>query len=140
MTKANGNCNRCSGRGMRDTPVVHLGVPGLCYGCDGDGTYATYAKKVADGKKQKALMLAQQVVMAKVWEGRLEAEALGMKNDRSKETWAWIKEHRGFSTKEFAEAKGLSCKEAWLTLCLKYPSVGPVWDEAGAATGWESYC
>ena len=31
-------CKRCNGTGSRNTPVVHLGVPGLCYGCDGAGT------------------------------------------------------------------------------------------------------
>ena len=28
-------CLRCKGTGFRNTPVVHLGVPGLCYGCNG---------------------------------------------------------------------------------------------------------
>ena len=28
-------CTRCNGTGMLNTPVVHLGVPGLCFGCDG---------------------------------------------------------------------------------------------------------
>ena len=30
-------CKRCNGTGMRNTGVVHLGVPGLCYGCNGSG-------------------------------------------------------------------------------------------------------
>lgn len=28
-------CKRCNGTGLRNCGVVHLGVPGLCYGCDG---------------------------------------------------------------------------------------------------------
>lgn len=30
-------CKRCNGTGNKNTPVAHLGVPGLCYGCDGTG-------------------------------------------------------------------------------------------------------
>ena len=30
-------CRRCQGTGMRNTGVVHMGVPGLCYACDGAG-------------------------------------------------------------------------------------------------------
>jgi hypothetical protein len=30
-------CTRCNGTGNRNTGVLHLGVPGLCYGCDGAG-------------------------------------------------------------------------------------------------------
>ena len=38
MTHDTRTCTRCNGTGMRNTPVTHLGVPGLCYGCDGNGT------------------------------------------------------------------------------------------------------
>lgn len=31
-------CQRCNGTGFVGTPVVHLGVPGLCMSCDGCGT------------------------------------------------------------------------------------------------------
>jgi hypothetical protein len=31
------DCRRCQGTGMRNTGVVHIGVPGLCYACDGAG-------------------------------------------------------------------------------------------------------
>ena len=30
-------CTRCSGTGRKNTGVLHLGVPGLCYDCDGAG-------------------------------------------------------------------------------------------------------
>ena len=30
-------CLRCKGTGFRSTPVVHLGVAGLCFGCNGRG-------------------------------------------------------------------------------------------------------
>ena len=30
-------CVRCNGTGMKSTSVIHLGVPGLCYGCNGSG-------------------------------------------------------------------------------------------------------
>ncbi|MFN7323231.1 MAG: hypothetical protein ACK5SM_00615 [Sphingomonadales bacterium] len=30
-------CIRCKGKGLTGSHVVHLGVPGLCYACDGAG-------------------------------------------------------------------------------------------------------
>jgi hypothetical protein len=30
-------CKACRGTGKKSTPVLHLGVPGLCYQCDGAG-------------------------------------------------------------------------------------------------------
>ncbi len=30
-------CKRCNGTGLKNTGVTHLGVPGLCYGCNGSG-------------------------------------------------------------------------------------------------------
>lgn len=30
-------CPRCKGTGRRSCGVVHLGIPGLCYRCDGRG-------------------------------------------------------------------------------------------------------
>lgn len=30
-------CVRCGGTGRKNTGVLHLGVPGLCYDCDGAG-------------------------------------------------------------------------------------------------------
>ena len=30
-------CTRCNGTGIKSTGVLHLGVPGRCYGCDGSG-------------------------------------------------------------------------------------------------------
>jgi hypothetical protein len=30
-------CTRCEGTGNKNTGVLHLGVPGLCFGCNGSG-------------------------------------------------------------------------------------------------------
>lgn len=38
-------CTRCKGTGFRNTPVAHMGVPGLCYGCDGKGTQKWVTKE-----------------------------------------------------------------------------------------------
>ncbi len=50
-------CLRCKGKGMRNTPVVHLGVPGLCYGCDGKGVQvwrtAEQLNKVTDSMYER---------------------------------------------------------------------------------------
>lgn len=41
MTNANATttkpCRRCGGTGNVKSPVVHMGIPGLCYKCDGAG-------------------------------------------------------------------------------------------------------
>ena len=38
-------CLRCKGTGFRSTPVAHMGIPGLCYGCDGKGTQRWVSKE-----------------------------------------------------------------------------------------------
>ena len=44
-------CLRCKGKGFRNTPVVHLGVPGLCFGCDGSGTQGWVTRDELNGKR-----------------------------------------------------------------------------------------
>lgn len=136
MTKANGHCNRCSGKGSRVTPVVHLGVPGLCYGCDGDGSYETFARKRAEAKIAKAVAIKQQVPLAKIWEVRLANPEV---RSLDREARIWTRWAGVFSTAEFAEAHLMTKAEAWIKLCASYPTVGPAYDNDGEVTGWESY-
>ena len=44
-------CLRCKGHGFRNTPVAHLWVPGLCYGCDGSGTQVWVTKDQINGDR-----------------------------------------------------------------------------------------
>lgn len=46
-------CNRCSGTGFRNTGVLHLGVPGLCYGCNGSGTQGWFDAEFVTAEKQR---------------------------------------------------------------------------------------
>lgn len=43
-------CTRCKGTGFKSTPVVHMGVPGLCYGCDGKGVQRWVSKEQLDAR------------------------------------------------------------------------------------------
>lgn len=47
-------CMRCKGTGYRNCPVLHLGVPGLCYGCDGSGTQGWVEATAITAEKQRA--------------------------------------------------------------------------------------
>lgn len=47
-------CKRCNGTGMRNTPVAHLGVPGLCYGCNGSGVQGWVDATVITAELQRA--------------------------------------------------------------------------------------
>lgn len=58
------NCSRCKGTGFHTKAVVHLGVPGLCYGCDGHGTRAAQLAKRA-AEKANAERLAVELVAFK---------------------------------------------------------------------------
>ncbi len=44
-------CLRCKGKGFKSTPVVHLGVVGLCYGCDGKGVQKWVTKDQINGDR-----------------------------------------------------------------------------------------
>lgn len=50
METATKTCPRCKGTGRKNCGVVHLGVPGLCYRCDGRGELKwVAASEVAKG-------------------------------------------------------------------------------------------
>ena len=48
-------CKRCNGSGFRSTPVVHLGVPGLCYGCNGSGVQTWVEAAVITAERQRSV-------------------------------------------------------------------------------------
>lgn len=48
-------CKRCNGSGFRNTPVVHLGVPGLCFGCNGSGTQGWVEADRITAERQRSL-------------------------------------------------------------------------------------
>ena len=47
-------CLRCKGKGFKSTPVAHLGVAGLCYGCDGKGVQKWVTKDQINGASDSA--------------------------------------------------------------------------------------
>jgi hypothetical protein len=135
MSKANGKCNRCQGSGFRDTPVAHLGVPGLCYGCNGDGSYKTFAANVAATKARKIATAKETAALGKVWATR----ETNRRDRMSRELRVWARSSGTFTTKDFAEAHGMECKEAWIVLCCSYPAVGPAFNDQSEAIGWTAY-
>lgn len=48
-------CNRCAGTGSRPSPVMHLGVPGLCFDCNGARVVPQdfYKKRAADQRRYR---------------------------------------------------------------------------------------
>lgn len=54
MSKEDGNCTRCKGRGVVDSPVVYMGIPGGCFGCGCTGSYADQQERIRKGLKEKA--------------------------------------------------------------------------------------
>jgi hypothetical protein len=47
-------CKRCNGTGLKNTGVTHLGVPGLCYGCNGSGCQKWVDAAVVTSENQAA--------------------------------------------------------------------------------------
>lgn len=50
-------CKRCNGSGSRNTPVIHLGVPGLCYGCNGIGVQQWVEAVAITAERQRSIDL-----------------------------------------------------------------------------------
>lgn len=48
-------CPRCSGTGRTGSRVLYLGVPGLCYQCDGIGTLQWMTGEEVKANKKKSL-------------------------------------------------------------------------------------
>lgn len=142
MSKLDGKCNRCSGRGIRDCAQAHLGVPGLCFDCNGSGSYADQAKERAARRAHKAIearrRAATQPAYDKIWVVRNNAEALGFPR-ASREQRTWFRSAGVFSTQAFADAFGLDLRDAWNVLCCSYPKIGLFYDEtANKVAGWSA--
>lgn len=115
MSKANGKCNRCQGTGFRDTPVAHMGIPGLCYGCNGAGTYEAFAAVQAAAAKAKKEADAFNAAYAMVNE---IAEANGGFDHVNREIRGVIRAMVSpFTTQDYAKARGIDTKAAWIELC-----------------------
>lgn len=135
MTKANGKCNRCKGTGFRDTPVAHMGIPGLCYGCNGVGTYEAFAAVQEAARKAKAFndafnaayMMTNEV--AEKNGGRLDLDREGRALFRSMEA--------PFTSADYAKARGIDVKAAFIELCrIGRGMVCPVIGDDLKPVGW----
>ena len=128
MSKADGNCNRCHGTGFRDSPRAHLGVPGLCFGCDGIGTYSAFEARRAAARKKKIENAAYDKFYNMVNE---VAEKNGGMLNVSRERRATLRNMSvPFTTVEYAIAAGITPQEAWVELCRigrgkACPVIGP---------------
>lgn len=135
MTKANGNCNRCSGKGFRNTPVIHMGIPGLCYGCNGVGTYEAFAAVQKEARKAKAINDAFSA-------------AYTMTNEVAEKNGGWLHHDREaraivrsmvapFSSADYAKVRGIDVKAAFIELCrIGRARVCPVIGEDLKVIGW----
>lgn len=131
-------CQRCAGKGFRQTPVVHNGVPGLCYGCDGDGTRATQLAKRAAEKARAAL--DQLYVEAQARTNAVREANGGCAHphrERRKAAYDRFGNAVVFTTEEYAAHFGIAKADAWVELC-RWASVYPrVNRETKEVDGWE---
>lgn len=138
MSKADGKCNKCKGKGLVDAPVLHFGVPGLCYRCDGAGTYEAEAANKAKARQAKAEAAEYQVVMEKVWAVK---KAIGNRHPLTQgfEARKVLRDAIGkgqvTSTRQVAAALGVTPREAFDGLCAFYPQACPT-KAADGSWGW----
>lgn len=119
------NCSRCKGTGTRNCARAHLGVPGLCFDCNGDGTRATQLETKAAEKEAKRLNKISLAASRKIWDVR---EANGgpahPPRDRRRQAQEVFHDVRGFPTQAYADQFGLTKADAWIELCrwtMVYP-------------------
>lgn len=132
------HCKRCKGTGFRSAARAHLGVPGLCFHCHGDGTRATELKTKAAEKETARKASLYQAAEKVIWGVR---EANGgtatPPRDRRQAAYQVFGPVKGFSTKAYADHFGLPLRDAWVELCRwthVYPVIDPVTE---VACGWE---
>lgn len=135
MSKANGKCNRCSGKGMRDTPVVHMGVPGLCYGCNGAGTYEAFAAVQEAARQAKAVNDAFNVAYAMTNEvAEKNGGRLNLDREGRRVVGAMV---APFSSADYAKVRGIDTKAAFIELCrIGRHLVCPVVGDDLKIVGW----
>lgn len=59
-------CKRCGGTGRVSSPVVHCGMPGTCYNCDGRGVLRWVSAEV---------LTARRLVVYAEWLAQIESQA-----------------------------------------------------------------
>lgn len=128
-------CTRCRGKGYRATPVVHYGVPGLCWDCDGDGTRETQNANKAKRKAEKIRREQYLAVTDMIWAVRNEHGGPKYPPTVRRRLAYEFPEDESFTTHQYADKAGIQPKEAWIELC-RYTHVYPVLDEAGKPCGW----
>jgi hypothetical protein len=133
MSKADGKCNKCKGKGFVNSPVVHMGFPGGCFRCDMAGTYEAEAAIKARGKKLKATQAIVSEVTGKIFAVRSANPGVRM----TREERHWCYEQARFVTQDFADKFGYTKREAWIKLCSGYPNINVDADwETGEIKGW----
>lgn len=139
---ASEKCTRCRGTGYwsRSHPRTHLGVPGLCFDCDGDGTRETQLAKKNAAAAAKALTPKQDPIRIKidavnrmVWD---ICQANGGVAFPPSDRPFPFKKLEVFTTEDYARATGLTKKEAWIELCRWRDVVYPALDHDGNPVGW----
>lgn len=129
-------CSRCQGKGFRDTPVVHMGMPGTCYGCDGDGSRATELANKQKAKIAKQVAAQYHDVEVVIWDvARANGDVRCPPRDRRRS----VRPGETFTTEEYAQRNGLSKQEAWVELCRWRGGASPVLNAAGQPVGWSLY-
>jgi len=93
-------CKACRGTGKKSTPVLHLGVPGLCYQCDGAGEQV----RVSAEQVQLAAEKATESHLAELEEEAALLKLMREKNPRSA---------------RFVERKLAELRETWKTVNRK---------------------
>jgi hypothetical protein len=94
MSSKTRTCKRCNGTGFRNTGVLHLGVPGLCYGCNGKKiqTWFTgeeiHAEKVAQINAHQTELCQTAADIKTILEtARCGRKSLESQLEQCRETW-----------------------------------------------------
>jgi hypothetical protein len=131
-------CTRCAGTGHVDSPQIHLGIPGLCLDCDGDGRGETQRRNRLARQRAEERVAARAALRRQT-----EAPVLAL---RAREGAGRAIPHDRrdafpvdtiFTTAAYARANGLSNAEAFRELALAHPAVQVAFGEDGRAIGWK---
>jgi hypothetical protein len=129
-------CTRCDGSGVRNTPRAHLGVPGLCFDCHGDGTRQTQLITQAGRKEARRLERLRAIkcgpIEQRIWATR---NANHVANDLHYQRLAVLQALGRFTTQEYADRLGITKTAAWIELCCNR-RVYVNWSRDFEALGW----
>ena len=112
MERKTRTCTRCNGTGLRSTSVAHMGIPGLCFGCNGSKLQAWYTGEELRAEKIQVIERHQAELCQMAAECKTILETGRSVRQLTAELEAYRETYR-CNTQKIADIKAAAIRGEW---------------------------